>query len=227
MTGNVRGPLSHFLHCRKMSEEKEKRGFQVGGFGAEVLDVDTSVFENPAMPIHIADCRFGCRHSVESRHEIVRHSRLSRVSGTSLSCLREDHLEMKHFDWHTDFSSHPDKLMFIRIVGTVGFATLVLAFFMLAHVSGTVPPTLSAKSWGATCRSAFKRVARSPRRWRERSGPCRRCEVDHGICAGPHIWLHRSLSSCYRSVSTGSRRTTYFRGSERNTQGPVTGCSQN
>jgi len=57
---------------------------------------------------------------------------------------------MKHFDWHTDFSSHPDKLMFIRIVGTVGFATLVLAFFMLAHVSGTVPPTLSAKSLGTS-----------------------------------------------------------------------------
>jgi len=57
---------------------------------------------------------------------------------------------MKHFDWHTDFSSHPDKLMFIRIVGTVGFATLVLAFFMLAHVSGTVPLTLSAKSLGTS-----------------------------------------------------------------------------
>src|SRR5215510_12016164 len=85
-----------------MSEEEEIRGFQIGGLRAEVFNADTSVFENTAMPIHIADCRFGCRHSVESRHEIVRHSRLPYATGISLSCLKEDHLEMRHFDWHTD-----------------------------------------------------------------------------------------------------------------------------
>jgi hypothetical protein len=40
--------------------------------------------------------------------------------------------------------------MFIRIMVIVGFAALVLAFIMLAHISRTVTPPLSAKPLGTS-----------------------------------------------------------------------------
>jgi hypothetical protein len=55
---------------------------------------------------------------------------------------------MIYCDWHTDFEREMDRLMFVRIMFIIGLATLVLACIMLARVSRTVTPPLSAKPLG-------------------------------------------------------------------------------
>jgi hypothetical protein len=103
MPGDVRRPPSHLLLGREMPKKQEKRGFQIGGLCAKVFNTDTAVFQHTALSVYVADCGFSSWHSGESGHEIMWHGCGPWVTPISLSCLKQDHLEMRYFDWHTDF----------------------------------------------------------------------------------------------------------------------------
>src|SRR5436309_624589 len=86
MESNVTGESLELELGWKAAEQQERRCLQKGRPGTEVLDPDTSVFQNAALAVNIADRGPGCWHSSQPRHEVMWHLLTSCVGSILSRC---------------------------------------------------------------------------------------------------------------------------------------------
>src|SRR5215207_9584675 len=95
VVGHISRPLVQLCRSRQMSEQKQIGAFKIGRMCAEFLNADTTILEDAALPIDVADGRCRSRHSGKSRHKIMRHGDLDQSAYRSLSRTYADGVSLK------------------------------------------------------------------------------------------------------------------------------------